>query len=162
MQRSHDDVDAPAAVSRPAASAAAAASAANGQSQTVGHASSNGTVARESQVAAKDDDVQVSEKGSRHEPTGSAPPSNDLEDGSAGVSPKPKIRIKLKVSPKRATSNMDDGASGATETGAEDEEDWLCLKCINNNEANRIRCWNCKGWKVNHILCLTLSMNCSC
>jgi hypothetical protein len=42
---------------------------------------------------------------------------------------------------------MDDGASGATETGAEDEEDWLCLKCINNNEANRIRCWNCKGWK---------------
>lgn len=79
-------------------------------------------------------------------------PSNLNVNGSASVSPKPKIRIKLKLSSNRET----EGSSGLAEAQTDsdqaeeevDEEDWLCLKCINNNGAKRTRCWNCKGWKV--------------
>ena len=94
-------------------------------------------------------------------------PSNGIGDGKVKATPKPKIRIKLKLSPKRDSpkdmklTNEDDsnGKSSTQETSApqsdnvdgEDEGDWLCLKCINNNESKRIRCWNCKGWRVSFL-----------
>ena len=100
--------------------------------------------------------------------------SNNGSDGRVNASPKPKIRIKLKLSPKRNLSedanlkNDEDVNSKSSaqaisisqperEDDGEDEEDWLCLKCINNNESKRIRCWNCKGWKVRQFCLLVLS-----
>ena len=90
--------------------------------------------------------------------------SNELNKASSStVSSKPKIRIKLKLSPKKEESQGSDdknesidmkmfGVEGRaqplSEGSDEDEEDWLCLKCINHNAPKRIRCWNCKGWKV--------------
>jgi hypothetical protein len=79
-------------------------------------------------------------------------PSDLNSDGSASVSPKHKIRIKLKLSSNGKTegsSGLAEAKTDSDQAGEEvNEEDWLCLKCINNNGAKRTRCWNCKGWKV--------------
>jgi hypothetical protein len=99
-------------------------------------------------------------------------PANDLNGHvNVNVSPKPKIRIKLKLgsSPKKdapVPSDVkiveDDSNPTEKDPPEEDEEDWLCLKCINNNGHKRIRCWNCKGWKVRQMLLVLLTSYAHC
>ena len=102
---------------------------------------------------------------SAHDMSSSVPSINDQEqDDGHSASPKPKLRIKLKLSPKRGEAENGAESSGTARAEGdtapteeeEEEEDWLCLKCINHNAPKRIRCWNCKGWKVRHFLSCSL------
>ena len=120
--------------------------AANGDS----HASS-GAAANQTATVASDGAPMPAQNS--EEPSSALTSSpNGHENGSS--SPKPKIRIKLKMSPKRSDEGPQGKSDGTSEAGAKDEEDWLCLKCINNNDHKRIRCWNCKGWKVSQFIFL--------
>ena len=79
------------------------------------------------------------------------------------ASPKPKIRIKLRVgqSPKKeAQESKSNDASvkktpqsppqksiTAASVASPQDGGWLCLKCIHPNGPHKLRCGNCKGWK---------------
>jgi hypothetical protein len=90
-----------------------------------------------------------------------APATADDAESPHRSSKPPKLRIKIR-SPKREQHEAKDPANGVQDssstpspsphhvTGSEITQEggnWLCTKCINNNAAKRIRCWNCKGWK---------------
>ena len=105
----------------------------------------------------------VEPSGSTEESTRDVPSSAPSNDDGHSASAKPKLRIKLKLSPKRRDAkNGSESAETAraegdtAQTEEEEEEDWLCLKCINHNAPKRIRCWNCKGWKVRQFLFCSL------